>query len=157
MQPPVYSWRPFKFSIGKRWCTLGEENGILPRDFEQKQRKNLSAKAKRSVFLVVPRAGLEPARPHGHQILSLTRIPIPPPGHNGWSDGIWTQDLLVPNQACYQAAPRLKICACLFYHCQHLCSRKIIEKGAVTKSTLRKQHLLEAKRSKKSQKMAQGI
>ena len=30
-------------------------------------------------------------------------------------------------------------------------------KGAVTKSTLRKQHLLEAKRSKKSQKMAQGI
>lgn len=29
--------------------------------------------------------------------------------------------------------------------------------GAVTKSTLRKQHLLEAKRSKKSQKMAQGI
>ena len=31
------------------------------------------------------------------------------------------------------------------------------KKGAVTKSTLRKQHLLEAKRSKKSQKMAQGI
>ena len=30
-------------------------------------------------------------------------------------------------------------------------------KGAVTKSTLRKQHLLEAKRSKKSQKTAQGI
>ena len=28
---------------------------------------------------VVPRAGLEPARPGGHQILSLTCLPIPPP------------------------------------------------------------------------------
>ena len=37
---------------------------------------------------------------------------------------------------------------------EHILSHK---KGAVTKSTLRKQHLLEAKRSKKSQKMAQGI
>ena len=27
----------------------------------------------------VPRAGLEPARPEGHQILSLRRLPIPPP------------------------------------------------------------------------------
>jgi hypothetical protein len=29
--------------------------------------------------LVVPRAGLEPARPNGHQILSLACLPIPPP------------------------------------------------------------------------------
>ena len=27
---------------------------------------------------MVPRAGLEPARPNGHQILSLTCLPIPP-------------------------------------------------------------------------------
>lgn len=31
---------------------------------------------------LVPRAGLEPARPIGHQILSLTCLPIPPPRHS---------------------------------------------------------------------------
>ena len=30
---------------------------------------------------MVQRAGLEPARPNGHQILSLTCLPIPPPRH----------------------------------------------------------------------------
>ena len=30
---------------------------------------------------VVPLAGIEPARPRGHQILSLARLPIPPQGH----------------------------------------------------------------------------
>ena len=30
---------------------------------------------------MVPRAGLEPARPSGHQILSLACLPIPPPRH----------------------------------------------------------------------------
>ena len=29
-------------------------------------------------YTLVPRAGLEPARPSGHQILSLTCLPIPP-------------------------------------------------------------------------------
>lgn len=38
--------------------------------------------SKREIFLhLVPRAGLEPARPEGHQILSLTRLPIPPSRH----------------------------------------------------------------------------
>ena len=30
----------------------------------------------------VPGAGLEPARPNGHKILSLACLPIPPPGQN---------------------------------------------------------------------------
>ena len=30
---------------------------------------------------LVPRAGLEPARAIAHQILSLARLPIPPPRH----------------------------------------------------------------------------
>ena len=29
---------------------------------------------------MVPRAGLEPARPYGQRILSPLRLPIPPPG-----------------------------------------------------------------------------
>lgn len=31
---------------------------------------------------LVPKAGLEPARPCGHLILSQARLPIPPLGHN---------------------------------------------------------------------------
>ena len=31
---------------------------------------------------MVPGAGLEPARPMGQQILSLSRLPIPPSRHN---------------------------------------------------------------------------
>jgi hypothetical protein len=34
-------------------------------------------------FIVVPLAGLEPARPCGHLILSQARLPIPPQGHAG--------------------------------------------------------------------------
>ena len=34
-----------------------------------------------SFVSVVPGAGIEPARPYGHQILSLTCLPIPPSGH----------------------------------------------------------------------------
>jgi hypothetical protein len=33
------------------------------------------------LFLLVPGAGLEPARPFGQRILSPQRLPIPPPGH----------------------------------------------------------------------------
>ncbi len=31
--------------------------------------------------ILVPRAGIEPAMPHGHWILSPARIPVPPPRH----------------------------------------------------------------------------
>ena len=34
------------------------------------------------LFLLVPRAGLEPARPNGQRILSPLRLPIPPPGRD---------------------------------------------------------------------------
>ena len=34
-----------------------------------------------TLILLVPLAGLEPARPCGQQILSLSRLPIPPQGH----------------------------------------------------------------------------
>ena len=30
---------------------------------------------------MVPRRGLEPPRPYGHQHLKLARLPIPPSGH----------------------------------------------------------------------------
>ena len=31
--------------------------------------------------VLVPRAGLEPARPYEHRILSPACLPVPPPGH----------------------------------------------------------------------------
>ena len=34
-----------------------------------------------SVKILVRLAGIEPARPYGHQILSLRRLPIPPQSH----------------------------------------------------------------------------
>jgi hypothetical protein len=34
----------------------------------------------------VSRAGIEPARPCGHKILSLARLPISPPGHGGYNN-----------------------------------------------------------------------
>ena len=37
-----------------------------------------SDSAVRLNFSVVPGAGIEPARPYGHKILSLERLPIPP-------------------------------------------------------------------------------
>jgi hypothetical protein len=37
-------------------------------------------KEKFSISVFVPGAGIEPARPNGHWILSPTRLPIPPPG-----------------------------------------------------------------------------
>ncbi len=38
------------------------------------------SEAKASRVRLVPGTGVEPARPCGHQILSLARLPIPPPG-----------------------------------------------------------------------------
>ncbi len=32
---------------------------------------------------MVPRAGVEPARPYGHYPLKIARLPIPPPGQQG--------------------------------------------------------------------------
>ena len=32
------------------------------------------------ILILVPRRGLEPPRPYGHQHLKLARLPIPPPG-----------------------------------------------------------------------------
>ena len=36
----------------------------------------------RSLFCVIPAAGVEPARPRGHWILSPARLPIPPRRHD---------------------------------------------------------------------------
>ena len=36
----------------------------------------------RSLFFEIPAAGVEPARPRGHWILSPARLPIPPRRHN---------------------------------------------------------------------------
>lgn len=30
---------------------------------------------------MVPRVGIEPTHPYGHQFLRLTRMPVPPPRH----------------------------------------------------------------------------
>ena len=38
---------------------------------------------------LVPRAGLEPARANAHQILSLARLPIPPPRHERALQNYW--------------------------------------------------------------------
>ena len=38
---------------------------------------------------LVPRAGLEPARANAHQILSLARLPIPPPRHERTLQNYW--------------------------------------------------------------------
>ena len=35
----------------------------------------------RFFVLMVPRAGIEPARPQGHWILNPARLPVPPPRH----------------------------------------------------------------------------
>ena len=35
-------------------------------------------------FSLVPGTGIEPAHPCERQILSLLRLPIPPPGHMNW-------------------------------------------------------------------------
>ena len=37
-------------------------------------------KSCKSLNIMVPGAGIEPARPYGQQILSLLRLPIPPSG-----------------------------------------------------------------------------
>ena len=42
------------------------------------ERGGRSCSVSRSVF--VPETGIEPAHPCGRQILSLLRLPIPPPG-----------------------------------------------------------------------------
>ena len=47
-------------------------------------------------FIVVPGAGIEPARPYDREILSLLCLPVSPPGHrgantiqHGWKRGVF--------------------------------------------------------------------
>ena len=51
---------------------------------------------------MVPRAGLEPARANAHQILSLARLPIPPPRHERT---LQTTVEIVPQQPLANQAP----------------------------------------------------
>ena len=44
------------------------------------QYRSILEKLSNLLFLLVPGAGLEPARPCGQRILSPLRLPIPPPG-----------------------------------------------------------------------------
>ncbi len=60
-------------------------------------------------FVLVPRAGIEPARYCYHGILSPARLPIPPPRpirrfykKNGAGDGTRTRDLNLGKVALYQ-------------------------------------------------------
>ena len=50
----------------------------MSRDFVEQNKKPVQFYLYR--LLLVPRTGIEPAHPCGHQILSLTRLPIPPSG-----------------------------------------------------------------------------
>ena len=45
---------------------------------------------------MVPKAGLEPARPYGQQILSLLRLPIPSFGHMNINRLEFNQHLRTP-------------------------------------------------------------
>jgi hypothetical protein len=50
---------------------------------ETKSLQRLKTKTRDNLSVIsryVPGAGIEPARPYGHQILSLTCLPIPPSG-----------------------------------------------------------------------------
>ena len=53
---------------GERMCTTLDNLAGLPAEAAKQRR-------------LVPLAGIEPARPCGHQILSLARLPVPPQGH----------------------------------------------------------------------------
>ena len=51
--------------------------------YSHKQKKTLTTDCQQiKVFNVVLEAGLEPARPKGHKILSLACLPIPPLEHH---------------------------------------------------------------------------
>lgn len=54
------------------------QNIFLPRKYSKKEKK--SETKSRSISRL-PRAGLEPARPWSHQILSLACLPVPSPRH----------------------------------------------------------------------------
>ncbi len=65
-------------------------------------------------FFVVPGAGLEPARPCGHKILSLERLPFRHPGMHRKNlragDGDRTRDLLLGKETRYHfATPALRL------------------------------------------------
>ena len=54
-------------------------NAIHSYDYSYGTLARFYEKAPAEPFHKVPRAGLEPARPFGQQILSLQCLPIPPP------------------------------------------------------------------------------
>ena len=58
--------------------SLGEFGG---NPWDALRASRISASQKPSSSILVPRAGVEPARPFGHMILSHARKPIPPPRH----------------------------------------------------------------------------
>ena len=47
-------------------------------------------RSKNLVFFTIPAAGVEPARPCGHWILSPARLPIPPRRQINWGSWIRT-------------------------------------------------------------------
>ena len=58
-------------------CRMGNED--VRRRYTIEDRRSTKKGAETAPFFV-PGAGLEPARPYGHWILSPTCLPIPPPG-----------------------------------------------------------------------------
>ena len=62
----------------RRVNILFSVNYLLSSEYKQKKQSGKLILNKNSAF--VPGAGIEPARPNGHWILSPARLPIPPPG-----------------------------------------------------------------------------
>ena len=58
----------------------------------------------RDFFKLVPGTGIEPVRVLPRKILSLVRLPIPPPGHLTFGDSpeIRTPDPLIKSQVLYR-------------------------------------------------------
>lgn len=63
-------------------------------------RSERSASSKFHHAGMVPRTGIEPAQPFGHQPLKLARLPVPPPGRCR-GERTRTAGLSVPNRALY--------------------------------------------------------
>ena len=68
-----------KFNIDKGFLN-SETRQRMKQKEKERQKKSDSALFLFLFLLNVPRTGIEPAHPYGHQILSLTRLPIPPSG-----------------------------------------------------------------------------
>ena len=75
---------PEKIKVSKNECRTTKINEVLRLlcDFSEGISENKKGTKSENSDLSpsVPGAGLEPARPNGHKILSLACLPIPPPG-----------------------------------------------------------------------------